>query len=197
MRSSHFVVKQEPLLSLPLYRYGEYDKYTRRLHEITLFPHSNVMLGNGVVRAVLNFSFRGVDFSKKRVLPFFFALELLTNQKCIVTQSSRNVLAWKLRKGMMVGCKVSLRGNALHDFFDSLQLTLPRMEKLQVARLSKTTVSNSVTMRLAELVLFYPVEFGLGMHSDVQRLDVNFLFRTCSSEEKLFLLTSNKIPVKV
>jgi large subunit ribosomal protein L5 len=195
MRSPHSLIKQEPLLALPLLRHGEHERYNRRLQEMTLFPHANVSMSGGMYRIVLNFSFRGIDFSKKRVLPFFLALELLTNQKCVVTQSSRNVLSWKLRKGMMVGCKVTLRGNASHDFLDSLQLALPRMEKLQVVRLGRT-LSNSLSMRLAELVLFYPIELGLGLHSDVQRVEVNFLFRSLAREEKLFLLTSSKIPVR-
>jgi large subunit ribosomal protein L5 len=160
-----------------------------------MFPYANPAAAGGIYRAVLNFSFRGIDFSKKRVLPFFLALELLTNQKCVVTQSSRNVLAWKLRKGMMVGCKVTLRGNSLYDFLDSLQLTLPRMEKLQTVRLGNRSRSNALAIRLAELVLFYPIELGLGLHSDVQRVEVNLLFRSLSREEKLFLLTSSKIPV--
>jgi len=197
MRSSHVVVKQEPMLSLPFLRYEEYAQYHRRLHEITLFPTVNVMAPNGLYRAVLNFSFKGIDFSKKRVLPFFFALELLTNQKCVVTQSSRNILAWKLRKGMMVGCKVTLRGKSLYNFFDSLELTLPRMEKLQEIRVSRNNITNSVSMQLAELVLFYPVELGLGMHSDVQRVSVNFLFKNFSVEEKVFLLASNKLPLQL
>lgn len=196
MRSSHSLVKQESLLAVPLLRFAEHERYNRRLHEITLFPYANVSQSSGMYRAVLNFSFRGIEFSKKRVLPFFLALELLTNQKCVVTQSSRNVLTWKLRKGMMVGCKVTLRGNSLHDFLDSLQLVLPRMEKLQVVRLASRGLTNSLSLRLSELVLFYPVELGLGLHSDVQRVEVNLLFRAISREEKLFLLTSSKIPVR-
>jgi len=195
MRSPHSLVKQEPLLALPLLRFSEHSRYNRSLQGITIFPYANASLSGDLYRAVLNFSFRGIDFSKKRVLPFFLALELLTNQKCVVTQSSRNVLAWKLRKGMMVGCKVTLRSNSLYDFLDSLQLSLPRMEKLRAIRLSNRNRSNSLSLQLAELVLFYPVELGLGLHSDVQRVELNLLFNTLSREEKLFVLTSSKIPV--
>jgi hypothetical protein len=44
-------------------------------------------------KAVLNFSLKDVGFNKKKALIFFLAVELLTNQKCIATLSSKNVLA--------------------------------------------------------------------------------------------------------
>jgi hypothetical protein len=71
------------------------------------------------------------------------------------------------------------------------------MEKLQVIRLGSRGQTNSLSMRLAELVLFYPIELGLGLHSDVQRVEVYFLFRAVSREEKLFLLTASKLPVRL
>lgn len=55
--------------------------------------------------------------------------------------------------------------------------------------------NNSFTLRLTELVLFYPIELGLGINTEVKKIEANFLFNTLTEEEKLFILTSNKIPV--
>jgi ribosomal protein L5 len=95
--------------SLVLQRFAEYTKYSQVIQLVTIFPYQNIM-GKGVVfHAILNFSFKEIQFNKKRVLPFFLALELLSNQKCVATVSSKDIFNWKLRRGMLTGCKVTLR----------------------------------------------------------------------------------------
>lgn len=98
---------------------------------------------------------------------------------------------------MLTGCKVTLREKNLSDFFDSLTLALPRMEKFQPVRSSliEKNKTNSFSFRLGELVLFYPVELGLGINAEVRKIEINFLFKTYTQEEKIFLLTSNKLPL--
>lgn len=56
-------------------------------------------------------------------------------------------------------------------------------------------ITNSFTLTIGELVLFYPIELGLGINSEVKRLDINFIFKGLSLEEKIFLLGSNKISI--
>ena len=76
-----------------LNRFGEDETYNQKLYAVNLFPYNTILAQSRINRAVLNFSFRDVDFNKKRALPFFFALELLTKQKCVATLSSKNILA--------------------------------------------------------------------------------------------------------
>lgn len=206
----------------PFDRYEEHDRYSTSLYQTGLFPYTNNNQRNTVSAAVISFRFRSVEFNKKRVLPFFIALELLTNHKCVASLSKRNVLSWKIRKGRLVGCKVTLRGKSLYDFLDTLAITLPRREKFQPASRTKeikklysqissanssgvaksfvttkpsSTKNASFGLTLSELVLFYPIEVGLGLHPDVQRVQVRFVFSTQSIEERFFLLRSAQIPV--
>ncbi len=205
----------------PFDRFEEHSRYTTALHQASIFPSSNIHQQATVNSAVISFRFRSVEFSKKRVLPFFIALELLTHQKCVASLSKRNVLSWKIRKGRLVGCKVTLRNSALFDFFDTLSLTLPRREKFQPANRSKEfkklygafsnqettkfaiaptaklnpSKNSSFGLTLSELVLFYPIEVGLGLHPDVQRVQVRFNFSSRSLEERFFLLRSAQLPV--
>jgi hypothetical protein len=73
-------------------RFKENKKYNEHLNAITLFPYNNIYQQGTFYRTILNFSFKDLDFNKKRVLPFFLAMELLTNQKCVATLSSKNIL---------------------------------------------------------------------------------------------------------
>lgn len=180
-----------------LLRFKEKAIYDQQLHAITIFPYSNINITSKFFKLILNFSLKDVTFNKKKALPFFLAMELLTNQKCVATLSSKNILVWKLRKGSLVGCKVTLRQHNLYDFLDSLHLALPRMEKFKGINFNRLNrqKSNSFSLNISELVLFYPIELGLGINTEVKKIDINFIFNTLSLEEKIFLLTSNKIPV--
>lgn len=98
---------------------------------------------------------------------------------------------------MLAGCKVTLRNKNLTEFFDSLSLALPRMEKLQPLNTDKIKNNStlSIALMVSELVLFYPVELGLGINAEIRKLEINFLFNTYTTEEKYFLLIANKIPI--
>lgn len=174
----------------------ENNLYNTKLHSITKFPFKNIYQQGNLYKIILNFSFKPIDFNKKRALPFFLAMELLSNQKCVATLSKKNVLSWKLRKGSLVGCKVTLRQKNLYEFLDNLTLALPRMEKFQGLKMPaiKTKTSNSIITKLSEILLFYPIELGLGINSEVKQLEINFIFNTTSIEEKRFIFSSFKIP---
>jgi large subunit ribosomal protein L5 len=184
---------------LNLDRYGEDLKYNQNLYAVTLFPNTTLHAQGRIYRAVLNFGFRNIDFNKKRALPFFFAMELLTKQKCIATLSSKNILVWKLRKGMLVGCKVTLRRKNLNDFFDSMALAIPRMEKFKIisSKKIKKNKSNFFSISILEIVFFFQLELGLGINSDVKQMEIHFLFNILTMEEKFFLLRSKQIPIEI
>jgi large subunit ribosomal protein L5 len=194
MQNSFKFIKDFPNLD----RFGEDEKYNQKLYTVTLFPYSTFLAKGSVSRVILNFSFRDIDFNKKRTLPFFFAMELLTGQKAVATLSSKNILLWKLRKGMLVGCKVTLRRKNLNEFFDSLALAIPRMEKFKAisTKTLKRSETSLVSLRLAEIVFFFQLELGLGVNSDVKWLDIHFLFNVLTIEEKVFLLRGKRIPVE-
>lgn len=204
-KTSSIFTKKLPLI--PVY---EHDKYNHTLHKRTLFPIRNTSRQSALSRVVVSFRFRSIEFSKKRALPFFIARELLTNRKCVASLSKQNVQVWKIRKGRLVGCKVTLRHSGLYEFVDTLSLTFPRREKFQPSRwrikqfkyfYSKTSfrkrriIHPTYALSLGELVLFYPIELGLGLHPDVQRVEFNFVFASFSIEERFFLLRSFKIPI--
>jgi len=56
--------------------------------------------------------------------------------------------------------------------------------------------TNFVTTKINEIVLFYPIELGLGINTEVKYIDINFIFNTLSLEEKKFLFNFYKIPTK-
>ena len=178
--------------------------YQRVLSSITVFPYFSLYNTIDFYKGTLNLSLKNIEFNKKKALVFFFAMELLTNQKCVATLSSKNVLAWKLRKSALVGCKVTLRKKRLLEFLDTLFISFPRMENFKgvnvlVSSKKKSNVTqdflNNFTFTLNELIMFYTIELGLGINTEVRKAKVQFSFTSYNRLEHIFLLTSSKIPV--
>ena len=99
---------------------------------------------------------------------------------------------------MLVGCKVTLRSKNLYEFFDTLSLTMPRMEKLNpiFKQLLNHKELPTLSLKFKELVFFYPLELALGINTDVKQIEMHFLFNILSLEEKIFLISSYKIPIE-
>jgi len=58
-------------------------------------------------------------------------------------------------------------------------------------------IKPTLSVSLIELLFFYPIELGLGMNSNVKQIEFHFLFNTLLEEEKVFLLSTKKIPLSL
>lgn len=57
--------------------------------------------------------------------------------------------------------------------------------------------TNSFSLTMTELILFYPIELGLGINTEVKKIEIKFLFKNFSTQEKIFLLTTNRLPLNI
>lgn len=184
---------------IPFY---EQRKYNIFLHQTTIFPYEHTHRKSTMERRVLSFRFRPIEFNKKRSLLFFLSLELLTSKKAVAVLSSQNIQSWKIRKGRLVACKVTLRKENLFQLRDSFTLSFSRREKLSAFPIKNGKKRNNriafgqrpTEFRFGELVLFYPLELTRGLHPDLQYLHRSITFDTLSLEERAFLLRSLHFP---
>jgi len=118
---------------------------------------------------------------------YFLFLELISNQKCVLTSSSKNLMQFRIKKGAITGCKVTLRRASLHFFLFTLLISLPRLEIFK--GLSFKQNSNKLTnfsTKLKNLFIFYTLEFEF--KNDLVALDIAFNFNTTDDFEKIFFL---------
>lgn len=73
--------------------YNEHKQYNLKLYQLSIFPYVNINTTASFSKVVVSFRFRSIEFSKKRALPFFLAMELLTHRKCVASLSQRNIQA--------------------------------------------------------------------------------------------------------
>ena len=179
---------------------NEHYTYNEKLHHINSFPIvNNYKIGN-IASIILSFSFRSVAFNKKKALPFFIAIELISNQKSVASLSSRDVQVWKIRKGRLVGCKVTLRYKNRMNFINKLSLTIPRIEKYKpysnyIEQYHKKGKKRSFNLSIKELIKFKIIENTLGNHPDLQKRRISIVFSTISKEEQYFMIRYFKLPI--
>lgn len=148
--------------SLKISRLQEDFVYNYKLDYLTKF---NIINNHEVVKfkkISLNFGFRNIKFEKKKMIPFFFILELISNQKSFISLSKKNILFLQLKKGDISGCKVTLRNNNLYEFLDTLLLALTKYENFKGLYFSTKNKKNSnLKISLKNLFVFNSIEYFL------------------------------------
>ena len=176
-------------------RYNDYYTDIIQLDVLTKFNIINTHKKINIKKIVLNFSFNAINFNKKKAIPFFMALELITGQKAKITRAKKPAMALKIRKGSMVGCSITLQNINLYQFYEYLILALSRSENFQGFEVNHFIhkANNSVSFTLEDLFTFYQIETDLD--PAIKYLDITILFNTLSWEEKIFLMSSYKFPI--
>ncbi len=92
------------------------------------FGYKNVMEVPRVEKIVINMGVGQAVADKKHIISAVEEMEKIAGQKAVVTRAKRSVATFKLREGMPIGCKVTLRKNRMWEFFDRLvNVALPRV----------------------------------------------------------------------
>ena len=92
------------------------------------FGYSNVMQVPKFDKVVINIGVGEAVADPKALEAAMRDLETISGQKPIITYAKKSIAAFKLRQGMAIGCKVTLRGERMYEFLDRLiSITLPRI----------------------------------------------------------------------
>jgi len=139
-------------------------------------------------KIVLDFSFKEINFDKKKMFSFLLILELITGQKAILTWNNKALL--NIKKGTIVGCKVDLRANKKFDLLDTLYLTLPKLESSNdlKMKLIKNVSSNNINFVLRNIFIFHSVE--LELNNFVKNLNVSIITNSKKELEKKFIASA-------
>lgn len=116
------------------------------------------------------------------------AIELISYQKPILTQSKVSNISIKIRKGMPVGCKVTLKKKKLKHFLFML------INKFQLTELKATSKDKLFfSCKISNVFIFNILEKNYQFFRNLPDLNVNLSTTTCKNEELLFLLKSYKL----
>lgn len=119
----------------------------------------------------------------------------ITGQKPIITKAKKSISAFRLRKGMNIGCKVTLRGRRMYEFFDRLiSVVIPRIRDFRGFTPRAFDGRGNYSLGLSEQIVF--PEVNIDDVEFVQGMNVALSIRNSSNEESLALLEMFGFPFR-
>lgn len=133
--------------------------------------------------------------NQKRIESAQRELTLIAGQKALVTKAKKSIAGFKVRKGMNVGCKVTLRGPRMYEFFDRLiSLVIPRIRDFRGLSPRSFDGRGNYSMGLSEQIVF--PEISIDDVEFIQGLNITITMRNSSDEESLALLDYFGVPFR-
>ena len=132
----------------------------------------------------------------KKVLESAVAdLEKIAGQKAVVTRAKKSVANFKLREGMPIGCKVTLRGERMYEFADRLiNLALPRVRDFRGVNQNSFDGRGNYALGIKEQLIFPEIEYD--KVDKVRGMGIIFVTTANTDEEARELLTLFGMPFK-
>ena len=119
---------------------------------------------------------------------------MITGQKAILTYSRKDIASFKVRKGMPIGCKVTLRRAKMYEFLERLiKVSLPRIRDFKGVE-EKFDGRGNYTLGLKEQIIF--PEIDIDKVSKILGLEITFVTSAKTDNEARALLTAFGIPFK-
>ena len=122
-------------------------------------------------------------------------LTIISGQKPIITKAKKSVAAFKIREGMPIGCKVTLRGNRMYDFVDRLiSLALPRVRDFRGVNPDAFDGRGNYSLGIKEQLIFPEIEFD--KVDKIRGMDIIFVTTAKTDEEARELLRLFGMPFR-
>ena len=120
-------------------------------------------------------------------------MEKIAGQKAVVTRAKNSVANFKIREGMPIGCKVTLRGEKMYEFVDRLiNLSLPRVRDFRGVNPNAFDGRGNYALGIKEQLIFPEIEYD--KIDKVRGMDVIFVTTAKTDEEARELLTQFNMP---
>ncbi len=158
------------------------------------FSYTSVMQVPKLVKITINEGIGDATQDKKLVEEAAEELSLITGQKAIVTSSKKDVSNFKLRKGMPIGTKVTLRNVKMYEFLEKLiRVSLPRIRDFNGIS-EKMDGQGNYTLGLKEQIIF--PEIDMDKNPRIHGMEITFGTTAKSDEEAYALLKAIGLPFK-
>ena len=158
------------------------------------FSYATPMAAPRLVKITINEGVGEGTQDRKVVEDAAEELALITGQKAVITNSRKDISNFKLRKGMPVGCKVTLRDVKMYEFLEKLiRVTLPRIRDFNGIADSMDGRGN-YTLGIKEQVIFPEVD--IDKNPRIHGMEITFVTTAKSDEECRELLAAFGLPFK-
>ena len=173
------------------------DLYSNEIKDamVKKFGYKNVMQIPKLDKIVINMGVGEAKENAKVLDTAIKDLETITGQKAVVTRAKKSVANFKLREGMPIGCKVTLRGEKMYEFTDRLvNLALPRVRDFRGVNPDAFDGRGNYALGIKEQLIFPEIEYD--KVDKVRGMDIIFVTTAETDEEARALLTLFGMPFK-
>ena len=159
------------------------------------FQYKSSMQVPKLVKIVLNQGVKGATADKKLVNNAVDEMTIIAGQKAVATLSKKDISNFKLRKGMPIGSKVTLRANRMYEFLDRfISVSLPRVRDFRGINNKGFDGRGNYNMGITEQIIF--PEINIDKINKISGMDLTFVTTAKSDAEALELLKSLGMPFK-
>ena len=124
------------------------------------FAYKNVMQVPKLEKIVINMAVGDAVGNAKALESAMADLTTIAGQKPIVTRAKKSLAAWKLRQGMAIGCKVTLRGKRMYEFLDKfMNIALPRVRDFRGVNRNSFDGRGNYALGVKEQLIFPEIEY--------------------------------------
>lgn len=159
------------------------------------FGYKNVMEVPKLDKIVINMGVGEAKDNSKLLETAVKDLEIIAGQKVVLTRAKKSVANFKIREGMAIGCKVTLRGERMYEFADRLiNLALPRVRDFRGVNPNAFDGRGNYALGIKEQLIFPEIEYD--KVDKVRGMDIIFVTTAKTDEEARELLTQFGMPFK-
>lgn len=157
------------------------------------FEYKNIMQVPKLDKIVINMGVGEAKENSKVLDTAISDLEIIAGQKAVVTKAKKSIANFKIREGLPIGCKVTLRGEKMYDFADRLiNLALPRVRDFRGVSANSFDGRGNYALGIKEQLIFPEIEYD--KVDKVRGMDVIFVTTAHTDEEARELLTLFGMP---
>ncbi|MGB9681943.1 MAG: 50S ribosomal protein L5 [bacterium] len=176
-------------------RLKDYYKETVVPYLMERFKYKSIMAVPKIEKVIINMGVGDAIQNQDLLKAAVSDLTLISGQKPIVTKAKKSISNFKLRKGMSIGCKVTLRGNRMWEFLDKLlNVSLFRIRDFRGVSPKSFDGRGNYSLGLKEQLIFPEIEYDKVVK--VRGMDITIVTTANTDEEAYELLKSLGMPFR-
>ncbi len=159
------------------------------------FKYKSIMQVPKIDKIVLNMGLGEAVQNPKIIEGATEELTRIAGQKAVVTKAKKSIATFKLREGMPIGCRVTLRGDKMYNFFSKLvNIALPRVRDFRGLSLKTFDGRGNFSMGIKEQIIFPEIDYD--KIDKVKGLNITVVTTAQTDEEGRFLLMNMGMPFR-
>ena len=164
---------------------------------LSKYNYKNVMEIPKIVKMVVHMTYKNISVDKNHINPTHLVLQLVTGQKAFPIKAKKSMASFKTRKGMPVGCKVTLRNSMMYYFLDRLiTILFPRIRDFQGISMKSFDERGNYSLGIKDFLAFQEIEKDYDLFDNIYGMDIVIVTTAKTNSEAKTLLSGFQIPFK-